>query len=100
MLNKGARSFCVERRRQVHSRYCEAASFAWRDLSISFGEDRRERARVSWRQPQSQQVALALGLRPILESRAIVQDRVVVNNIYVARAEIHLDIQKRVVGER
>src|SRR5262245_644075 len=100
MLNKGAWSFCVERRRQVHSGYCEAASFARRDLSISFGEDRRELARDSRRQPQSQQVALAPGLRPVLESHAVVQNRVVMNQLYVAETKLHLHIQCRVVGQR
>src|SRR5262249_61539709 len=50
--------------------------------------------------PQSEQVASELWLRPVLESRAVVQDRVVVDQLYVARTKLHLYIQRRVVGQR
>src|SRR5262249_403619 len=93
-------SFGVERRRQLQSRHCEAASFAGSDLSISVGEYRRQRARVKRRQPQSQQVALALGLRAVIESRAVVQDGMVVNQLYVAWTKLHMYIQRGIVSQR
>src|SRR4030095_1093009 len=93
-------SFGGEGRRQLYSGRRDAASFAGRDPSISFGEDRRGRARIRGRQPQTQQKVPFPQLPPALQRRAGVQDRVVVNQLYVARTKLHMHIQSRVVCQR
>ena len=43
---------------------------------------------------------LGRALRPVLERRAVVQDRVVVHELHVAGLESHHEIEPRIVGER
>ena len=51
-------------------------------------------------EPQAQQVALALGLVPVLESGAVVQNLVIVDELDVTRLEFHHQVNGGIVGQR
>jgi hypothetical protein len=55
----------------------DAATIADREVAVACRKDRGKRPGAGRRNPQPQQVPLALRLRPILVSRARVQDRMI-----------------------
>jgi len=67
-----------ERCMQPRSLADDAATIADREVAVAFRKDRGKRPGAGRRKPQPQQVPLALGLRPVLVSRARVQDRMIV----------------------
>ena len=75
----------------------DATAIARRSRTEALCVDFRQRARVWRRQPESQQVSLALGLLVILERSAIVQDRVVVHELNIAEFELHCQVKLRIV---
>src|SRR5215472_1534287 len=88
----GAPRLCRNQRRvQPRVLADDAAAIARRDSAVALGEHRRQRPRARRRQPQAQQVALALDLGPVLVSGAGVQDRVIVQELDVARHEVHVE---------
>ncbi len=78
----------------------DAAAAAALDAAVTLREHRRQRARLARGQPQPQQVAPARRLGPVLEGRAVVQQRVVVNELHVAGLQRHREMQRRVVAQR
>src|SRR5205814_7369000 len=71
----------------------DAAAIADRDAAVAFCKNRRQRPGTGRGQPQAQQVPLALALGPVLVGRAGVQDRMVVQELDIARNEIHIEPQ-------
>ena len=62
----------------------DAATLAGNHGAVAFRKNHRQRPSLLGSQPQTQQVALALRLGPILEGGAIVQERVVMHQLNVA----------------
>jgi hypothetical protein len=71
----------------------DAATIADREVAVAFRKDWGKRPGAGRGKPQPQQVPLAFGLRPVLISRARVQDRMIVQELNVARHEIHVEPQ-------
>ena len=88
-----------QRRVQSGALADDAAAIARRDPAVAFGEHRRQWARARRRQPQSQQMPLALNLWPVLVAGSGVQNRVIMQELNVARHERHVEPQVGIAGE-
>src|ERR1041385_4361860 len=89
----------VERYRWFRAWDPDATSVAGSNRTEALCRDFGKRTCVRRRQPQAQQVSLALGLGIILERGAIVQDRVVVHELNVAGFEFHHQVELGIVGQ-
>ena len=65
----------------------DPTAIARRDAAVALGEYRRQLPCIRRRQPQPEQMPLALRVEPVLIAGARVQDRVVVQELDVARHE-------------
>src|SRR5580693_48888 len=78
----------------------DAAAVAYRDRAVALGESLGQWPRAGCREPQAQQMAPPLGFGPVHEAGAVVQHRVVVHELHVARLELHEHVQLGIVGQR
>ena len=76
-----------------------SASVAGNDRAVPLGEDRRQDPGLERRQPEPQQMAFAMGFRPVLEAGAIVQQCVIVDKLDIAGPELHEEMQGGIVGK-
>src|SRR4051812_43087815 len=81
--------FGLERNGEARSLHHEAAALAGKPAAVAGRESLGQRPGLVRREPQAQQVAVALGLGPVLEVGARMQDLVVVQELDVARTEVH-----------
>ena len=93
------RLWVVKHYRRPRSFYRYAASISWRNRTEPLRVDFRQGARVRRRQPESQQVALALRLREILERGSIVQNGVIVHELHIAGFKLHHQVQFWIVRQ-
>ena len=84
---------------QPGARTDDPAAVADLDAAVAFRINRRQRPRTRHRQPQPQQMAFAFRLRPIDEARAVVQQRMVMHELDVARLERDVQPQFLVLGQ-
>lgn len=70
------------------------------ELAVAGPQGFRQRQAIRAVEPQPQQMALALGLRPILEFGAVVQGLVVVDELNVPCLEFHLQMDVGIVRHR
>src|SRR5207248_8662270 len=96
-LTDHGRSPRRQRRVRAGSLADDAAAVAGGEAAVDFYENRRQRPRLRRGKPQAEEVALALGLEPVLIGRAGVQDRVIVQELDVAWHESHVEPQRRIV---
>src|SRR5215213_2455518 len=89
--------YLVKRNRWLRACHSNATAISWRNRTEALRVDFRKRTRVWRREPEAQEVSLALGLRVILECSAIVQDGVVVHELNVAPFEFHHQVQPWIV---
>ena len=66
-----------------------AATVAGLDGAITFGESLWKRKAVPGREPKAQKIALALLFGPIHVFRAVMQDLMIVKQLYVAWFKVH-----------
>ena len=78
---------------QLRSLADDAAAIANCDAAVAFCKNRRQRPGAGRGQPQAQQVPFALDLGPVLVGRAGMQDCMVVQELDIARDEIHIKPQ-------
>src|SRR5262249_20055430 len=86
--NSGPRSF-----------YSDPSAIARCNRAVSLRINFRQSTRFGRRQPQTQQVALAIRLSKILERGSIVQNRMVVHQLNIARLKLHHQDQLRIVRQ-
>ena len=92
-------SFRLERNLDICALEHNSASLPWRDAAVARRVHLRKRPRLERRQPQPEKVTMPLGLGPVLEIGARVQDLVVVQQLDVPWAEIHREMDRRVVAQ-
>src|SRR2546425_3998011 len=89
----------IKQYRGLRSFHSDASSISRRNRTEPLRVNFRQRTRVERGDPESQQVALALSLREILEGGSIVQDRVIVHKLNIAGLKLHRQVQRRVIRE-
>src|SRR6516164_3893910 len=90
----------LQRRDHAHARQHDPSPVSDLGAAVAVGEDRRQRPPVGRAKPEPKQVALALGLRPILVIGAVMQDHVVMKELYIAGPKRDIEIVRRVVRKR
>src|ERR1700732_4339360 len=79
--------------------YRDASAISRRHRTEAFREQFRQRARVGRRYPQSQEVTLTLRLNKVFERSTIVENGVIVHELYIAGLKLHHQVQERVVRQ-
>src|SRR5262245_34489365 len=72
-----------------HSRHDDSTAFTRYQRTETVGVRWRQRTSVRRREPESQQVSLAFSIGPIFECSAVMQYRVIVQNLNVTRLKLH-----------
>src|SRR3546814_9671066 len=88
----------IEWRGQLCALDKNAPTLPRRDSAKALRKYRRQRARVVGRQPQPQQMPPPLEFGPVLKGRPVMQQGVIVHQLHVSRRQIHVEVQRRVVG--
>src|SRR5438552_7811055 len=93
---RGSSSFRLKRNLDHRTLEHDSAPFAWRHTAVARRVHLRKRPRLERRHPQPEKVTMPLGLWPVLEIGARVQDLVVMQQLDVAWTEIHREMDRRV----
>src|SRR5712664_316033 len=89
----------VKRYGRSRSFYSDASAISRRHRTEAFREHLRQRARVGRRYPQAQQVTLTIRLSKVFECRSIVENSVIVHELYISRLKLHRQVQLWIVRQ-